>query len=541
LSDKLDGVSAQLYKNKNGKIFMYSRGNGNEGQDISHLVSYFVDKNILNKIPNDTSVRGELIISKDNFKKISSYMKNGRNAVAGLVNSKTVDKKIANLTNFVTYSILYPRYKQSNQFLLLKKYGFIIVDNKSYKNLSDDILKQYLLQRKINSIYEIDGIVCQDDFNEYDQTVAYPDNAFAFKMLLEDQIAIADVVKIEWEVSMDGYLKPRVQIKPIELTGITITYATGHNAKFIVDHQLGPGAKIKIVRSGDVIPYILGVVKHAKIIQLPYENPTWNKTQVDIIVEEDDPRYAQTIKLKLLSHFFSTMGIKFLGEGILKKFVEEGFDTVKKVIDGLNNKKNIFIQIEGIGEKIIKKIQIEIKKSFDEVELSTLMAASHKFGRGMGKKKLEEVLQIYPEILIETNTKKELFDKIIKVKGFAEKSANLFAKNFNKFKIFFNELSQIIDLTRFEIIEINKSSESDISDKNKKLINEKIVFTQCRDVNLEKFIKNNGGKVTTSVTGNTTMVIHKDNADISKGKLQDALKKGIKIISLSEFIKKYID
>ena len=61
-----------------------------------------------------------LIISKKNFEKIS-YMKNARNAVSGLVNSKTVDMKIAKLTDFVTYAVLHPRDLQSNQMKMIEK------------------------------------------------------------------------------------------------------------------------------------------------------------------------------------------------------------------------------------------------------------------------------------------------------------------------------------------------------------------------------------------------------------------------------------
>ena len=91
-----------------------------------------------------------------------------------------------------------------------------------------------------------------------------PDHAFAFKMVLSDQVAEAKVVHIEWNPSKDGYLKPRVQIEPVELGGVTITYATGKNASFIEKNKIGIGAIIELVRSGDVIPDIKKVVVPAK-------------------------------------------------------------------------------------------------------------------------------------------------------------------------------------------------------------------------------------------------------------------------------------
>ena len=65
ISYKLDGISALLYKNNNN-IYLYTRGDGKEGQDISHLLKYL--KLNTSKLNNNDAIRGELIISKENFK-----------------------------------------------------------------------------------------------------------------------------------------------------------------------------------------------------------------------------------------------------------------------------------------------------------------------------------------------------------------------------------------------------------------------------------------------------------------------------------------
>ena len=545
ISDKLDGVSAQLCKNSSGKTFLYTRGDGVDGQDISHLIDYFVKKTTLDLLPNSTCVRGELVISKLNFEKIKSYMKNARNAVAGLANSKTVDAKIAKLTDFVTYSVLSPKYKISKQLELLSKMGFKVVEYKNIKKMSDEIMKEYLLERKKKSTYEMDGIVCFDDSAVYEQTGGYPDHAVAFKMLLDDQIVIATVVDVEWNVSKNGYLKPRVKITPVNLLGTTVTYATGHNAKFIIDGKLGPGAQIKIVRSGDVIPYILEIVKPAKTTSLPPFKYKWNETEVDLIVDQNDPKAMKMMNLKQLIYFFSTMDIKYLGEGMLAKFVEAGLDTVPKI---LKAKKKDFADMDGAGDKSITKIYDEINKAFKEVELHVFMAASHQFGRGLGRRKLEEVTDMYPNIIMDKCSKDDMIEKILKVPGFALKSAELFTKNFASFKKFYNEIAKIVDLSRFEDIEetdsesddeSNSSDEGSESSEERLFENQTVVLTQIRDKEIEKFIKKNGGKVTTSVSKNTTIVVHADGADPSKNKLKKASELGIKLIPYSEFKAKY--
>ena len=70
-----------------------------------------------------------------------------------------------------------------------------------------------------------------------------------------------EITDIEWRVSKDGLIKPRVHIKHTIIGGIKITHVTGHNAKNVVDSGLGIGAKIKLTRAAEVIPYILEVTK----------------------------------------------------------------------------------------------------------------------------------------------------------------------------------------------------------------------------------------------------------------------------------------
>jgi DNA ligase (NAD+) len=537
LSDKLDGVSGQIYKNQSGKIFMYSRGDGVEGQNISHLLKYIISPKALELIPNGTSIRGELIISKKNFKKIEDRMKNARNAVAGLVNAKNFDKDIANITEFVAYSILNPRYLHHDQIKLLTKWKFNVVINKFVDKLKEDILKLYLVERREKSEYEIDGIVCVDDSKIYPHEEGYPEHAFAFKMLMQDQIRETRVIEILWKPSKDGLLKPTIVVEPVNITGVTIKKATAFNAKFISDNEIGPGAKIKIVRSGDVIPYILEVTKGSKNgPQMPKFKYKWNSTGVDIILQNEnntngDNNGTEMVKVQLLIHFFSTMGIKYMSDGILNNLAINGYDTVNKILVA---KKKDLIKIDGLGEKIIDKIYKEIDRAFENVSLEVFMSASNKLGRNLGTRKIKEIINKYPNILVEAENadEDELYEKIIEVPGFSDKLSKQFCDNFDKFMKFYKEISKLKDLSRFENI-IIENIEGIFSDKS-------IVFTGFRDLSLEKFIIENGGKINNSVSSNTYILIHKDDADTSTNKFIKAKEKGVKIIKKSDFIKKYI-
>lgn len=525
ISDKLDGGSAQIYKNQSGKVFMFSRGDGTTGQNISHLLKFVVSQKTLDDLPNGTSVRGELIISKNDFKKIK--MKNARNAVTGLINSKTVKTDVANVAQFVTYAVLNPRYEYTKQMELLDKYGFNVVNHKFVKEISENILSKYLIDRREKGEYEMDGVVCIDCSKIYAHEGGRQDHEFAFKI---DKDGVETTVKkVEWNPSKDGYLKPTVWIEPVDMDGTTTEKATGKNAKFIVDNKIGIGAVIKITKGGDIIPDIVEVVKPAKEVQMPTFPYKWNSTEVDLILkDENDANGKQLVTIKAMDHFFTKLGVKYLSEGIITKLVEAGYDSIASIMKA---DKDDLSELDGIGKKTVEKIFKEIDRAFDEMTLETFMAASNKLGRGLGSRKLAEIIEMYPNILKEPED--GLYDKILKVPGFSDTTSELFVTNFKSFKKFYKEIAKIKDLSRFENITSKKTSD--------KFKDQSFVFTGTRNKDVEKYIVENGGKVSTSVSSKTSFLIHSDDADTSTNKFVKAKEAGTKIIKISDFIKKYTD
>lgn len=94
-----------------------------------------------------------------------------------------------------------------------------------------------------NYEYEIDGIIVTHD-EIFPRQSKNPEHAFAFKMVLSDQIVEAIVIDVLWSPSKDGYLKPRVKLQPVNIGGATIEYATAHNAAFVRDNGLGVGSVV---------------------------------------------------------------------------------------------------------------------------------------------------------------------------------------------------------------------------------------------------------------------------------------------------------
>lgn len=525
LSDKLDGASALLYKYEND-IKLYTRGNGIIAYDISYLIKHLFTDKIIKNIPDNYAIRGELIISKKNFDVLQKKMKleHVRNAISGLIISKHYSKNIVKVAEFVAYSIVNPPYKHNIQISKLNKIGITTVYQKTCKVISNKSLSELLVKRREESTYGIDGIVVVDCSNNYKiLSNDKPNHAFAFKKILTDQIAETTVLEVLWEPSMDGYLKPRVHVEELKLCGAKINYATAFNAKYVKDNKLGPGAVIKLIRSGDVIPHIEEILKPAKEPSMPNYEYTWNKTKVDIIVTNKND--LKMVKVKRMMHFFSTIKVKHIAKGILTLLVNNKLDTIEKII---TSKSKHFSNIDGLGDLQFNKIKEQIFNSLDTVDLPTFLAASHCFGRGFAIKKHKLILKKYPNILNSKWTKKDMIKNIVLIKGFDTKTATQYSENFNEFQIFFNTINKVHDISRLKKV-VAKKKTSKISDK-------KIVFTGFRDKSLENTVESLGGSVSSSVSKNTLMIVTPD-IDGKSAKLEKARKLNIKIISRDDFIK----
>jgi len=530
ISDKLDGVSGLLVK-KDGQLKLYTRGDGSNGQDISHLINYLIPKKVINSIIENMAIRGEIIISKTNFKKVSTEFKNARNAISGLVNSKNFSIELAKLTDFIGYAIVNPHFNQIDSMKKMEELG-CVVNYKVIKLINRDELLEYYKTRRTESEYEIDGIIVADNSRIYKPVKGNPPHAFAFKAILDEQMADVIVKKVIWNPSKDGYLKPKLEIEPVQLVGVTITNVTAFNAKYVVDNKLGPGSIIKLIRSGDVIPHILKVIKSSDTNepQLPDTPYKWNKTGIDLIVQDIHGSAGDSIKVQQITFFFKTLGVKGISEGIIIKLVENGYDTISKI---LNGKVTEMSKIDGIGVTLLSKIFTNVVNSIETTNLETFMAASGAFGRGLGTKRIGSVLSKYPNIMDVGWNYNTMKDKIIEIDGFDEITASQFADNFGTFLKFFNELCKI---DRINVANLKNVGVKITGDKFK---GHKIVFTGFRNKEWEELIIKNGGEIVTSISKNTTLLVQRNSEESSKYKKAESL--GIKIMDINEFEKLYID
>lgn len=521
LSCKLDGISG-MYVSENGSQKLYTRGDGKVGQDISHLIKVLG----LPKI-DGYAMRGEFIIPKYIFEmKYKTEFANARNLVAGIINRKTVDEKAKDL-HFVSYEVIHPEMPPSLQMESLKKLGFEVVQNKSVQHLSNELLSELLVDWRASYEYVIDGVIVSDD-KIYPRISGNPDHAFAFKMVLSDQVAEAKVVDVIWSPSKNGYLKPRVRIEPISLGGVTIEYATGFNGKFIEDNKIGIGAIITIIRSGDVIPHIKSVTVPATTSKMPTVHYVWTDTHVDILLE--NVTEDETVQEKMVTAFFVHLEVDGLSKGNVKRLFKEGFNTVSKI---LRMSIPDFERVEGFKMKMAEKLFNSIKEKVEKATLLDIMVASNRLGRGLGERKVKPILEMYPDILVSTDSNESKIEKLKKVAGIGNENAISFVQNIGHFLEFLKECELQHKLTG-KVLE--KPVNVVISQENIKnpLYQKKIVMTKVRDKEIIDSLTKFGASLVDSVKKDTFVLIVKEKSDTSN-KVESAKKLGITIMTPEEF------
>jgi NAD-dependent DNA ligase len=517
ISDKLDGISGLVVK-QGGKRFLFTRGDGTIGQDITHMLPFIN----CGDIPGveTYAVRGELIVTKAKYDAVKEGKRGARQMVSGLTGIKTHTaerKALMALIDFVAYEVIVPEaLKPSAQFSLLdRKSTFTTVRWAVERDVSIEKLGEVLAARKASSAYEIDGIIVAHDA-VYPRVVGNPDHAFAFKMQFADQQATTEVLRVVWEASKDGYLKPTVNFEPVNIGGVVIQYASGFNAQFIHTHGLGPGAFIDIIRSGDVIPYI----KEVKSVApggpaMPDAKWHWNETHVDAVL--DDAAANPDVQKRALLYFAQTLEIGYCGEGNITKVYDMGVHTIPQ-----------FLQITeaqllaggGFGKASAAKLVAEIDAAKKKATITQWAVGSAIFGRGIGTKRTELAFTIVPKDL---SVRPGLVEEVTALGGWSRDSAEGFVANLPEFKKFMTAIG------------VKAKAPSPVAVvANGKLKDHVVLFTGFHPKDLEEAVVRLGGTLADTWGKKVTILVIKD-ATVSNEKTKKAIAAGIPVKTAEEF------
>jgi len=348
-------------------------------------------------------------------------------------------------------------------------------------------------------------------------------------MVISDQVAEAKVIDVIWSPSKNGYLKPRVRIEPINIGGVNIEYATGFNGKFIESNKIGIGAVIRIIRSGDVIPYIQSVTVPAEVAKMPTETYHWTESEADIVLNNINDNMV--VQQKNITDFFTTLKVDGLSTGNVNRLMKAGFNTIAKII---YMKKEDFKTVEGFGEKMVDKIYDGIRLKLEDASLVKIMSASNMLGRGLGERKINLIMSRYPNVLTSVSSKDEKHARLIEIDGIGKENASSFLDNMSNFINFLREIGKSNMLTRSP-----KRSTPVTKDSNHILNGKRIVMTKVRDARVLSLLEQHGGILDNSVTKNTFLLITKSMDDVSS-KMKKAEELGIPVLTPDDFLKEYL-
>jgi len=525
ITDKMDGTSALIIYGDDGlPQIAYSRGNGTEGADISRHI--FKIKNVPKQVSGKMVVRVEVELTETAFAELNTKMdrhsskggyKNARNMIAGIMNRKENPDVVWDYVTVVAYQVVGSEESKTDQMNILEVEGFDVTPytTSTGLELTDEILSEFLNMRRMISDYAIDGVVIDVDSAEKRASMnptrdtLNPEYSIKYKVADDSNYAVATVKGVTWNVSKHGFLKPQVNLEPVELVGVTISNATGFNAAFIVDNGIGPGAKVALTRSGDVIPFITDVIESVKP-SYPSEDCEWNETRVDLVLLNKDSSDEVIINQNI--DFFMKIEAPMLKEGNIRKLFNMGLDAPHHVIR-MTREDAIAILGEN-GNKVFEGLQAKLS----DIPAYKLMGA-FSTERGLGVRKCKKLQAAFGlNALVNGQMMK---DQIVEVESFDEKTADKVIAMMDDFSVFLN------------YIEGHYSFEEEVDTSGGSLAGEKIVFTGFRDAELGEAVEKAGGEMQSGVSGKTTILVCKDPNSTS-GKVQKARDKGVRIIGLDE-------
>lgn len=518
-SIKIDGVSAQLHFRKGGKRELLTRGNGSEGFDITHLLPS-IDPDGRYTLPAGHSFHGELAITKKAFaSKYSDEFANARNMVAGIVNSNTVSPYAKDL-RLIIHRVIYPSGK-AVPFLTghrkdLEEEGHSCPVFVAWEDMTDPTtarLQDVLHAAKQNFIYEADGLVL---YYRARGLTAFKDG---------DQSGVTTVKRVEWNITRHGALKPLVYFEPLDLAGALVSKATGHNAAYIVKNKIGKGARLRVSRSGDVIPYIKDIMTAGKWPYLPeHLEYRWDANKVDILHASNTKSSKDAAMSLTMAHFMATHGAQGFKEASFSKLIAEKVCSDCAELMNLAGEQDELRVAEVLGPTMAMRLLSEIRSIHLNSDHAAMIAATSILGKGWGLTRLRALDELIPLNQLVNDPPEQAARRMVGLSkgghGFGPALIEQFLEGIPKYRAFLNEA----DWT---------PTKGALPKKKKfgPLLGKVFCATGFRDKNLAQAIIDKGGEWSDSLTSKTTHLVVPSEPGFSSSKVDKAKAKGITIIA----------
>jgi len=552
---KIDGISASLIYQNGMFTKGLSRGDGNEGEDITNNLATIRDipKKIISKnFPKEIDIRGEVFIQNSDFISLNKKFANPRNAASGSLRQKNPDETKKIPLKFIAYTYGYESgLNIKNQFDFLKQlneWGFKTNSlNRLIIGVENLITNYEIIEKKRTELdFDIDGIVYKvNDFNlqkRLGNVANAPRWAIAHKF--SSNKAISQILNIDIQIGRTGALTPVAKIKPVNIGGVVVSNATLHNEDEIERKDVRIGDIATIERAGDVIPHILSVDKNkrnnesSKFI-FPQKCPSCGSETIkefNIITKKTDAvrRCAsegykcEKIAIEKLKHFVSkeAFNIEGFGKKIVENFWKLKLLKFPQDIFKLDFKK--VEKLEGWGMQSIQNLKYSINQK-KNISLERLI-----FSLGIRHIGLEnaKILSKYFKSFskFKNLSKNKNFNDLLNIDGIGE-------AQLNSIKIFFKNKENLNILNELEKILIIR--DAIIKDKNGLLKDKTFMLTGKLDgisrAEAKSMIEENSGTSVSSISKKLNYLIIGDKP--TKKKVDMAKELNINILDQKQFLK----
>lgn len=561
MSWKEDGLTIVL-RYKNG-IFVQAITRGQKGligEDVTHTIRMCSD--VPAKLPYnvDIQVRGECLISYDEFNRINGFLsepyRNPRNLASGTV--RQLDSKIAKERNLTFKAFELDQEDILNakdtlkkeqlmtvedSFSYLKECGFNVVEHVLVNE--DNVEKMIKLFDPKNYGMPVDGLIFKYNDVIYGhslgKTAKFPLDMIALKWA--DDVYDSNLCDIEWTIGRVGSLCPTAIFDPVEIDGTIVERASLHNIsvlKNILGETPWVGQKIGVYKSNMIIPQLdwgepfNNNVDESKVLIIPNKCPICGKATK--IVKQNDSEVLMCTNdvcpgklLGKLSHAVSknALNIDGLSDATIQKFINLGWLTKIKDIYNLEAHKKEMSQLEGFGSKSVSKLLTAIENSRNTDLTRFLYAQSipligHTASKDIAKYCNNSLDQF--RMVIDMDVK-----PFIKLSGFGEEMSKSIKKWWNTHHEEFCDLAQ-----EFNFKEEMLVNNSDVLKNKVFVITGSVHHFANRDA-LKNKIESLGGKVSGSVSAKTSYLINNDNTSKSSKNVK-AMQLNIPIITEDDFL-----